>query len=201
MISTSAEGQGETDSLAYNAVGNPISSIDPLGQETTATYNSNFDGLQTITNPLGQTLSDSYDATTGNLLSVTYPDGSSQEYAYDATGQVTQFINRDGQPISYSYYPNGLLESESFTDGTQDTFAYNGHDNMISMSDSTGTTTFAYDSGNRLIKVTYPDGEFLDYTYNSLGDAVRCKTRRALPSSISTMPSAASPSSPTAAET
>ena len=57
----------------------------------------------------------------------------------------------------------------SFPDGTQDTFTYDSHNNLVSMTDSTGTTTFAYDSADRLTKVTYPDGEFLAYTYNDLG--------------------------------
>ena len=87
--------------------------------------------------------------------------------------QVTQFINRDGQAIGYTYYANGLLESESFPDGTQDTFTYDSHDNLVSMTDSIGTTTFAYDSADRLTKVTYPDGNYLEYTYNSLGERIQ----------------------------
>ena len=133
------------------------------------TYNSSFNELQAISDPLGHSLSFSYDPTDGNLQTISYPDGSSQQYAYDATGQVTQFINRDGQPIGYSYNSNGLLASESFPDGTQDTFSYDSHQNLVSMTDSTGTSEFNYDSADRLIKVTYPNGEFLTYAYNTLG--------------------------------
>ena len=166
---TSVTATGESTSVSYDALGDPISSVDPLGQETTATYNSTFDELQSITDPNGNTLDYSSDPTNGNLLSITYPDGSSQQYAYDATGEVTQFINRDGQAIAYAYNSQGLLTSETFPDGSQDTFTYDSQDNLISMTDATGTTTFAYNSADELAQVTYPDGTFLKYTYNSAG--------------------------------
>jgi RHS repeat-associated protein len=110
----------------------------------------------------------SYDAN-GNLLGIRYPDGSSQQYEYNALGQVTQFTNRNGQAIAYTYYPNGLIKSETLPDGSQDTFTYDNHRNLVSMTDSTGTTTFAYDAADRLTKVTYPNGSFLTYTYNAAG--------------------------------
>ena len=173
LEATSLRAEGSTSSTAYDSLGDPISIINPLGQQTTATYNSTFDELQSITDPNGNTLDYSYDATNGNLQSVTYPDGTSQQYAYDALGQVTQFINRDGQAIAYTYNASGLIQSETLPDGTQDTFTYDDHDNLVSMTDSTGTTTFAYDSGNRLTKVTYPDGTFLQYTYNAAGQRIQ----------------------------
>ena len=85
----------------------------------------------------------------------------------------TQFINRDGQAIGYTYYPNGLMASETFPGGSQDTFTYDSQQNLVSMTDSTGTTTFAYDAADQLTKVTYPGGSFLEYTYNSAGQRIQ----------------------------
>ncbi len=59
--------------------------------------------------------------------------------------------------------------SETLPDGTIYTFAYDNHNNLISATDPTGTTTFTYDSDDRLTEVAYPDHEFLKYTYNSAG--------------------------------
>ena len=109
---TSVQTSGGSSSIAYNSVGNPITTVDPLGQQTTATYTSPFNEVTSITNPLGQSLNYAYDPTNGNLESITYPDGSSQQYADDATGQVTQFINRDGQAVAYTYNADGMLTSE-----------------------------------------------------------------------------------------
>jgi len=159
---------GLTGTIAHDALGNPISAIDPLGNQTTATFNPTFSKPQTVTDPRSNSLNYSYDAN-GNLLGIRYPDGSSQQYEYNALGQVTQFTNRNGQAIAYTYYPNGLIKSETLPDGSQDTFTYDNHRNLVSMTDSTGTTTFAYDAADRLTKVTYPNGSFLTYTYNAAG--------------------------------
>ncbi len=160
---------GATSTIAYSSLGNPTSIIDPLGQQTTATYNATFDELTSITDPNGNALDYSYDPKSGNLTSVTFPDGSSQQYAYDATGQVTQFVNRDGQAVSFADNSNGFVASETFPGGLQDTFNYDSHQNLVSMTDSTGTTTFTYNAGDELTKVAYPDDTFLHYTYNSAG--------------------------------
>jgi RHS repeat-associated protein len=159
---------GLTATIAHDALGNPISAIDPLGNQTTATFNPTFSKPQTVTDPAGNSLNYSYDSN-GNLLGISYPDGSSQQYEYNALGQVTQFTNRNGQAIAYTYYPNGLLKSETLPDGSQDTFTYDNHRNLVSMTDSTGTTAFAYDAADRLTKVTYPNGSFLAYSYNAAG--------------------------------
>ncbi len=163
---------GLTGTIAQDALGNPISAIDPLGNKTTATFNPSFSAPQTVTDPLGNSLNYSYDSN-GNLIGITYPDGSGQQYQYNALGQVTQFTNRNGQVIAYSYFPNGLLKSETLPDGSQDTFTYDNHRNLVSMTDSTGTTTFTFDSADRLTKVTYPNGSFLAYTYNSVGQRIQ----------------------------
>ncbi|HUY33447.1 MAG TPA: DUF4214 domain-containing protein [Pirellulales bacterium] len=170
--SISAPG-GLTLSFAYGSLGEPISVIDPLGKQTSATYNPTFGGLQSITDPAGNSLNYSYDPTNGNLRSVSYADGSSQQYASNALGQVVQFITRGGQTIGYAYNPNGTLRSETFSDGTQDTFGYDGHRNLISMTDATGMTTFQHDSADRLTKVSYPNGTFLSYKYNAQSQRIQ----------------------------
>jgi RHS repeat-associated protein len=170
---TSLTSSGGSTSVSYNDLGNPISSIDPMGQQTIAGYNPTFDEAQSITDPLGHRLSYSYDPNDGNLLSITYPDGSSQQYAYDATGNVTQLLNRNVQAIAYAYNSHDLVTSETFPDSSQDTFTYDAHQNLVSTTDSTGTTKFTYDSADRLTKVTYPGGTFLEYTYNADGQRSR----------------------------
>ena len=125
----------------------------------TATYNSTFDALQSLT-----------DAERQHAREFLQPDQRQPPQHHLSRrqqpaiclrriGQVTQFINRDGQAIGYTYNSQGLLTSETFPDGSQDTFTYDGHENLVSMTDSTGTTTFAYHPADRLIKVTYPDGD------------------------------------------
>ena len=106
---------GLSTSIAYDALGNPTRATDPSGNAYGATYDSTFNALQSLTDANGNTLGNSYNASNGNLLATTYPDGSSEQYAYDAIGQVTQFTNRDGQAIGYTYWAERPAEDREFS--------------------------------------------------------------------------------------
>src|SRR5262249_28659709 len=41
--------------------------------------------------------------------------------------------------------------------------------NLTSATDANGTTTFAYDAADRMTRVTYPGGRFLQFTYDAAG--------------------------------
>jgi RHS repeat-associated protein len=166
---------GITGTLAYDGRGNPIASIDPLGHKVTATYDPAFNVPRAVTDPPGNTLGYSYDPNNGNLLSITFPDATTQKYGYDAVGQVTQFTTRAGQAITYTFNPQGLLTSRVLPDGTRATFAYNNNQDLVSMTDPTGTTTFARDAADRITRVDYPNGTFLEYIYNAGGQRVRMR--------------------------
>ena len=47
---------------------------------------------------------------------------------------------------------------------------YDAVGNLLSISDSKGTTTFSYDKDNRLIQKTYPDMTTVLYTYDKVGN-------------------------------
>ncbi len=160
---------GSAGSISYNSQGNPVATTDPSGHLTTATYSQTFNKLTSLTDPLGHTQSFSYGSQNGNLQTIIFADGSQQQYAYDALGNVTQFVNQLGQAIRYSYGTQGLLTGEGFADGTSASFSYDVHQNLISMTDPTGTTSFTYNAAGQLTGVTYPDGSFLVYGYNSGG--------------------------------
>ena len=72
-------------------------------------------------------------------------------YSYDAMNRITG-IN----------YPGGSNSDVSFT------FDANG--NRTSMTDATGVTTFAYDFYDRLVRVDNPDGGFVIYSYDLVGN-------------------------------
>jgi len=155
----------------YDALGNITSETNPLGGTVSAKYNANSE-LLALTDPRGNTLNYTYNSN-GELTSIAYPAGTTQQFTYDPVGNVTHFVNRDGQAIDFTYNQERLLTSETFADGSQYAFTYDNHQNIVAATDPTGTTTFGYDAADRLIKVTYPGGSFLEYTYNSLGQQVQ----------------------------
>ena len=72
--------------------------------------------------------------------------------------------NRRGQAIHFTYDAAGNVLTETFPDGSQDTYTYDAHENLTSATDSTGTTTLTYDANDRLTQITYPSGRYLKYT-------------------------------------
>ena len=58
------------------------------------------------------------------------------------------------------------MPTRRYTNGYR---TYDSFGNLVTATDSTGTTTLSYDSANRLTEILYPDGLFLKYTYDSAG--------------------------------
>ncbi|SPD72324.1 hypothetical protein PITCH_A1290001 [uncultured Desulfobacterium sp.] len=72
---------------------------------------------------------------------------------------------------TYGYTPSGKLETITYQDSSTVNFAYDVRDNLQSMQDSLGTTTYnLYDAANRLKTVTNPYGLVVSYNYDAAGN-------------------------------
>ena len=92
----------------------------------------------------------------GRKSSVTYPDGTTQNYQYDKKNQITKLVNQlvDKRVISTYQY------------------TYDGAGNQLTKIEEKGTTTYQYDSLNRLSKVAEPEGKVTSYTYDKAGNRI-----------------------------
>lgn len=109
---------GLTMSLAYNILGNLLSSTDPKGNTTTFSYADSWNNatcapvggayaFQTsTTNAAGQTSSSRFNSCTGTLASVTGANGNTTSLTYD----------NYRRPLT-SAFPDGGSASVSYTDG------------------------------------------------------------------------------------
>jgi RHS repeat-associated protein len=111
------------------------------------------------------------------LTSITYANGTGQQYSYNPLGEATQFVNANGQAIGYTYNNQGLVATETFADGTSYSYTYDGYGNLTSAKDAQGNvTTFVYGNPTNpdlLTEVEYPDGTWLKFSYNALGQRVQ----------------------------
>jgi RHS repeat-associated protein len=162
---------GAAASTTYDSKGNPSGGADPLGNATLATFNSQFNGLQTFQDPLGATTSFGYNGQ-GDLQSVTYADGTGSQLTPGAEGLVSQTVNARGQAAHYVYNNRGQVTEADYADGTT-TYTYDAHGNLHTATDAGGTTTLTYDGADRLTRVAYPNGMFLQISYDSLGRRVQ----------------------------
>ena len=152
--------------------GNLTFVVKPDGRSVSFTYDPNFNLPTTIRDERGVPLRYAYDVR-GNLTSILHADGSRERFTPDADGNLEQSVNRRDQAIDYVFDNRGLLQRKDHADGTFEAFTHDDRGNVLTATDVAGTTTFEYDPADRLTKVTYPDGRFLQYTFDAGGRRIR----------------------------
>ena len=169
--------EGLTTIFTYDAQRNVLSETDPLGSITRYTYNSNGDVLTTI-NPLGNTVSNTYDNKRNLTLISGYSNGTTF-LEYDSTGQLTSF--NDGVGITTFEYDNfGNLTRQVDAEGHATTYTYDIRGNQLTetkiMTTPSGGRTLVtrreYDSEDRIIKLTDPEGGVSEIIYDALGNKI-----------------------------
>ncbi len=106
----------------------------------------------------------------GSRKSVEYPSGAKEEYTYYADGLIKTLTNKkaDGTVIdSYSY-------------------TYDAAHNQTTKVDSKGTTSYTYDSLERLESITEPNGRVTSYTFDKAGNRLTETTTAGTSAAITT---------------
>jgi RHS repeat-associated protein len=161
---------GTTTSIGYDSMGNASLLINPLGNQLSFAANA-YGSLQSFTDANGNSTAFTFDAH-NNATAVAGPNGIGQKATYDTHGNVTSFTNARGNTIQFAYNSNNLLTSKTFSNGTQVTFTYDAHYNPLTVTAANGTTTYSYDSADRVTGVAYPNGQFIHYAYNAGGQRI-----------------------------
>ena len=173
-------------SFLYDAAGRPTSRTLPNSVVTTYTYdgldrltrlkdaknntviadnNYQYNSAGDITQNIDQsgTHGYGYDAV-DRLISATYTGAPNETYAYDGVGNRTS----SHKSATYSFQPFNRLAGTATA-----TYLYNNNGNMISKSDASGTTQFAWDFENRLVQVVTPVSGSVSYKYDALGRRIQ----------------------------
>ena len=144
----------------YDAAGRLYRQTTPANAVTTTTYNGY---VTTVTDALGhQTIRevDQY----GNLVQSTDHEGSAIDYEYDLNGRCTLLTGpRTTVRMEYDLMGNRTLLDDP--DLGLVTSAYNAYGELVSQTDSKGTTTWQYDQLGRVCREVRPDE-----TINSIYD-------------------------------
>jgi YD repeat-containing protein len=110
--------------------------------------------LAVLTDPRTYPLTFTLD-TPGRLLQQQTADGANQNYGRDpATGEVTSYVDGNGNPTLYFRGSSGDLTEVDYPDGG---FTKNQY----------GTTTFTY---HKVTQTSNAEGETTTYTYSAVGD-------------------------------
>ncbi|WP_443177357.1 LamG-like jellyroll fold domain-containing protein [Nonomuraea sp. 3N208] len=182
-----------TTSFGYDATGARTRVTDGRGNATWTSYNS-LGLIETLTEPAtaahpalaDRTWTHVYDAA-GNETALIQPGGVRLDRQYDALNRLTQVSGSGAgivatdktyaydladRPItvgdhSLEFNDRNLLTKVSAPSGTTSAFAYDALGNPTQRVDATGTTSYTWDTGNRLKSVTDPvSGRVNTYDYD-----------------------------------
>jgi RHS repeat-associated protein len=168
---------GESRSFTWCGCGSLTSLTDELGYTTTYSYDDLFKRLTSFTDARGNTTRYTYDAQ-GNRLSAIYPNGSIAYFGnYTASGLAQSSTNRRSQPITFTYTSSGQVSRRTLADGSFAQFDYDVRGNLTNVtehpvSSPNKITSYLYayaTDGDRLRKVTYPSGRWIELFYDSFG--------------------------------
>ncbi len=190
QVTSSTDAKGAVTAFTYNLNGQLLTVVDPLGRTTSNAYNA--DGLlSTRTLPDGSTETYAYDAV-GQVTAFTNADGKVATYLYSNTGRVTSKTEPGGLVTSYAYdaagrpsvhtLPDGTTLTPAFDDASQlvrlrystagstdTTYTYDALGQPLTMTDATGTSSFAYDAIGRLTSESNGAGASTGYGYDNVG--------------------------------
>ncbi len=149
---------------------------DPRSLTTSYAYDA-LNNVNTLTSPDTGATQNTYD-NAGNLLTQTDAKGQVTSYTYDALNRVTaiSYASDPGLNVAFTYDQgtNGIGRLTGVTDSTGTTsYVYESHGRLITETRVIGgvsyVTAYSYDSAGRLAGMTYPGGRQITYGRDALG--------------------------------
>lgn len=178
---------GNVTRIAYDAVGQPISTTDALGNITTFTYDA-VGNLVRIADPLGNAIGRTYDSVS-RLISQTDPRGRITRFSYDELNRITQILDALDGASRFAYDANGNLVSLTDARGSITRYGFDSMDRRVTRTDPVGASElfeydalgnlvrrvdrksqasiFTYDPLNRWVRSAFADGTFAEFTFDA----------------------------------
>ncbi|MFH2123590.1 MAG: hypothetical protein ABIJ50_08940, partial [Pseudomonadota bacterium] len=126
MLSSYTNGNGQSSTFTYDAMGNTTSVIDALGKTTSYSYDAQ-NNLTDRQDAQGHHTLYAYDGN-GNLLRVNYPNTTQVSFSYSSKGQLRSYTNALGKITGYAYDNYGNLTTMTAPDTGVVTYSYTSND-------------------------------------------------------------------------
>jgi len=137
---------------------------------TTVNYAYNGSNqLESVTDGNNHSTSWLYDSL-GRATQKIYANGSYEKYFYDSLGQVISQRMANGTIVNFTYDNRGNVTLIDYPNMADVSYTYNNLNQVATMTDGIGTTTYGYDTMGRLTSVDGPwSNDTITYSYDSLG--------------------------------
>ncbi len=175
-VTAVTDAYGNTTHYEYSLTGKLTKVTDPLGNATIYTYDL-CDRLVGICQYADENQADQICHTTtyqrnilGQIETITDPLGISEHYKYDPKGQLMEKLDKEGYLTQYTYTNEGDISHIRYADGREVRLSYNPLRQLEEVKDWLGTTKIQNDAMGRALKIQYPDGKEISYTYGTSGE-------------------------------
>ena len=137
---------------------------------SSATYQSNGNYPQTVTDSRGNTTTYTYDTARGLQTKVEDANGNETNYNYNSLNDRLITVSSDNSTVRYSYNNIKMISGITSPSGTLYRFNYDSFGNTRSISiGSQALTTNTYNIFSGLLtKSTYGNGQTIEYNYDTL---------------------------------
>jgi RHS repeat-associated protein len=173
--------------IGYNALDQQTSVTDPRTLVTNYT-NDALGSLKQTQSPDTGTTNNLYDAA-GNITQKTDARGIITNYSYDALNRLTAitYPTNTSENVTFTYDSiasgnkgKGRLTGYS-SSSSATTLFYDSYGNVTQQTDLISpaiyTTSYQYNSANRITQITYPSGRVVIYTRNPLGQITSVQSK------------------------
>jgi YD repeat-containing protein len=169
------DARGNRTEYVYDAAGRLLTTLHPNDTESSVSYDA-LGQKVAETDPAGRTTQFEYDAA-GRLIAVidalgqrtahTDFKGQTVEFTYDVLSRPVETIYPDGSTVETRYAPNGQVW-EIEVSCSPAPCSVEGKD--------VGVTVHQYDERDRLTRIDYPDGRWIEYDYDEAGNRTELRT-------------------------
>jgi RHS repeat-associated protein len=167
-------GGGTATLTSFNTSGVPLSMTRRDGVALTQTVNS-FEKPLTITDPASRVTTFEYESNGMDLKKITGPDSVvAVQVTYNSNRQPATVTRRDGTQVVMTYNSHGQPATTTLKDAAAatiqtTTYTYNSGNRVASVDvDGRTVASYTYDSIGRVATVTNEDSQVTTYTYDSL---------------------------------
>jgi RHS repeat-associated protein len=144
---------GDTLVYIYDNKSRLIAFQDGMGNVTQTTYDGQDHVIQTVS-PLGETNQFIYNGN-NNLIETIDPLGYSNVFRFDTNNNLIASTDARGKTSHFGYNSQFSLVGSTNGNGDYFTLAYNTDGTLHTRTDSSGTTTYGYDTYGTLNNITY----------------------------------------------
>jgi len=163
--------------LEYDAVGNTEKEIDANGHETKLAYDFLNRRIE-VRDPLDRPTKLAYDSL-GNLIEMTDARGLHTTYIYDAASQLLSRKTAEGEDRYEHDLTGNVIKAENGNWKAEYQFDQMDRLTSVIYPAFKKTISHEYDFAGRMIRVVYPEGEFMAYGYDLIGRLITATDSKA----------------------